>query len=62
MRSFGRFFRVIDRDGNRKLDKEEFYVGLKEHKVKITQKEAIILLEYLDTNRDGMVDYDEFLV
>ena len=36
MRSFGRFFRVIDLDGGRKLDTEEFYIGLKEHKVKIT--------------------------
>jgi hypothetical protein len=36
MRSFGRHFRILEIDGVRKLEKEEFYVGLKENKVKIS--------------------------
>ena len=28
----------------------------------VTKKEAEILLEYMDTNGDGVVDYNEFLV
>lgn len=62
IRSLGRAFRSIDSyDGNRKVDKEEFYVGLREFGVNITKKEAEVLLEYLDTNNDGYVNYDEFL-
>lgn len=49
-------------DGNRKVDKEEFYWGLKEYGVTITKREAEILLDFLDTNEDGFVNYDEFLV
>lgn len=49
-------------DGNRKIDKEEFYVGLKDLGVTISKKEAEALLEHLDTNDDGFVNYDEFLI
>ena len=28
----------------------------------VSKKEAEILLNYLDTNKDGVVSYDEFLV
>ena len=49
-------------DGNRKIDKEEFYIGLKDLGVTISKKEAESLLDYLDTNDDGFVNYDEFLI
>jgi Ca2+-binding EF-hand superfamily protein len=55
-------FYNFDFDGNRKIDKQEFYTGLKEYNVAITKREAEILLEYLDTNEDGFVNFDEFLV
>lgn len=55
-------FYNFDFDGNRKIDKQEFYTGLKEYGVAITKREAEILLEYLDTNEDGFVNFDEFLV
>ncbi len=48
-------------DGNRKIDKEEFYWGLKDQGVNITKREAEALLAYLDTDEDGFVNYDEFL-
>ena len=58
----GRVFKIMDSaDGNRKIDKEEFYVGLKDWGVTITIKEADLLLDYLDTDDDGYVNYDEFL-
>ena len=49
-------------DGNRKVDKEEFYWGLKDFGVNFTKREAMILLDYLDTDDDGYVNYNEFLV
>ena len=62
MRGLGRAFKIIDLgNGDRKIDKEEFYFGLKDQGVTITKKEAEALLEYLDTNDDGYVNYDEFL-
>lgn len=63
IRGMGRAFRIVDNiDGNRKIDKEEFYVGLKDWGVTITKREAEALLDYLDTGDDGFVNYDEFLV
>ena len=59
----GRAFRTIDSvDGNRKLDKQEFYWGLKDLGADVSKREAEMLLDYLDTDQDGFVNYDEFLV
>lgn len=62
IRSLGKIFKTLDANGDRKVDKEEFYSGLKEFGVNITKKEAEVLLDFLDTNEDGFVNYDEFLV
>ncbi len=64
VRGMGRIFRRFDSaDGDRRIDREEFYVGLKELGVtNISNKEAEILMDYLDKNQDGTIDYDEFLV
>lgn len=61
IRSMGRTFRTFDDNGDRKLDKQEFYWGLKEMGADISKQEAYELLEQLDTNKDGVVSYDEFL-
>lgn len=54
MRGMGRFFKIMDcENGDRKINKEEFYVGIKDLGVAITKKEAEALLTYLDTNDDG---------
>ena len=58
----GRAFKNIDSyNGDRKVEKEEFYQGLRDYGVSISKKEAEVLLNYLDTNKDGFVSYDEFL-
>ncbi len=49
-------------DGNRKLDKGEFLVGLREIGIQITEQEVIALMKVLDKNGDGNIDFDEFLV
>jgi hypothetical protein len=58
----GRVFKIMDDGGNRMLDKQEFYWGIKDMGVNITKREAEILIDFLDTNQDGQLNYDEFLV
>ena len=57
----GRSFRIMDDNGDRKIDKQEFYWGLKDLGAEVTKREAVLLLDYLDLNKDGVVSYDEFL-
>jgi len=43
IRSLGRIFRQMDSyDGNNKIDKDEFLIGLKENGVNITKQEAYV--------------------
>ncbi|CAI2381706.1 unnamed protein product [Moneuplotes crassus] len=59
----GRTFRALDSyDGNKKVDKEEFVVGLRENGVDLTQDEADALMGHFDIDGDGHVCFDEFLV
>ena len=63
IRGLGRTFRNFDSfDGNHKIDKEEFYSGLCEIQVQVTKAEAMKLMELFDTDGDGYVNFDEFLV
>ena len=55
-------FKIMDDNGDRKIDKQEFYWGLQDLGASVSKNEAALLLEYLDTNQDGVVSYDEFLV
>ena len=61
--ALGRTFRALDSyDGNRKVDAEEFLVGLRENGVEITKAESTKLLAYFDTDGDKCINIDEFLV
>jgi Ca2+-binding EF-hand superfamily protein len=63
IRGLGRAFRTLDSmDGNRKIDKEEFYWGIKDQGIEVTKKEAEIILDFFDTDDDGFVNFDEFLI
>lgn len=53
---------MIDHDNNRLIDKQELYWGLRDLGCQITKREASLLLDYLDTSKDGLVDFQEFLV
>ena len=52
----------MDDNGDRKIDKQEFYYGLQDLGAGVTKREADLLLTLLDINQDGSVNYDEFLV
>jgi Ca2+-binding EF-hand superfamily protein len=62
IRSIGASFKILDDNRDRKIDKQELYWGLKDLGCNISKREAGILLEILDTNQDGFVNYDEFLI
>jgi len=62
LRSLGATFKIMDANGDRKIDKQEFYWGLKDLGCSLSKKEAGILLEALDTNADGFVNFEEFQV
>ena len=49
-------------DGNHQIDAEEFYSGLCEIQVQVTRAEANALMALFDTDGDGHVNFDEFLV
>jgi Ca2+-binding EF-hand superfamily protein len=55
------FKNILVHNGVRKLDKQEFYFGLKDYGVGITKREAEVLLDYFDTEEDGFVNLDAFL-
>ena len=57
----GRSFRIFDDNGDRKIDMQEFYWGLKDLGAQISKREAATLLDHLDLNKDGVVSFDEFL-
>ena len=61
IRSLGRNFKIFDNNGDRKIDRVEFYQGLQDMGANITKREAECLLSALDTNQDGVVDFNEFL-
>ena len=63
IRGLGRTFRNFDSfDGNHKIDAEEFYSGLCEIQIRVTRDEARALMGLFDTDGDGHVNFDEFLV
>jgi Ca2+-binding EF-hand superfamily protein len=50
VRGIGKSFSIIDVNGDRKIDKLEFYQGLQDLGANITKQEGQVLLEALDTN------------
>lgn len=52
----------IDRDFDRRLDKNEFYQGAKKLGLKLTRKQANAEFAEMDTNDGGVVLFDEFCV
>mmetsp|Transcript_30016 Transcript_30016/g.39870 ORF Transcript_30016/g.39870 Transcript_30016/m.39870 type:complete len:195 (+) Transcript_30016:71-655(+) len=63
IRGLGRTFRNFDSfDGNKQIDREEFWSGLCEIQIRISRAEADSLMQLFDLNGDGYVNFDEFLV
>ena len=59
--SLGRVFNTYDSAGCRRVDAQEFFVGINDCGVSLSKEETQQLLAILDTNGDGNVNYDMFL-
>ncbi|CAH8870619.1 unnamed protein product [Trichobilharzia szidati] len=57
-----RQFRIIDDDGNKKLDFKEFSKGCRDFGVDLTKDEIKEIFDEIDTDQSGFIDFDEFLV
>lgn len=58
----GRAFRILDDDGNKKLNLEEFTKGLHEAGLDVPDEEIQEIFNKFDTDNDGNVSVDEFIV
>ncbi|XP_053392658.1 leucine-rich repeat-containing protein 74B-like [Mercenaria mercenaria] len=55
-------FKDFDKDGSDTITKEEFIRGLELAGVEITKSEIIQIIDQLDINGDGMIDYYELVI
>jgi len=62
IKEFGRMFRIIDDNGNRKLDFPEFLKGLNDFGVQVSKEDAVAIFKTLDRDESGQIDFDEFLI
>lgn len=52
----------MDEDGNKKLNLEEFTLGMRETGLEISDEEIQEIFNRFDTDNDGSVSVDEFIV
>lgn len=57
-----RLFKIIDDDGSRTLNQQEFAKACRDFKIGISEENIPILFSYFDSNRDGCLNIDEFLM
>eukprot|EP00347_Sterkiella_histriomuscorum_P017814 403347883 len=56
-----RVFKNIDDDGSKSLSLQEFQKAVREFKAEVAQEDVGTLFSAFDINRDGTIQYDEFL-
>lgn len=57
----GRIFRIMDDDGSKTLSKAEFEKACRDFKTDISSVDVGLLFNAFDINRDGVIQYDDFL-
>ncbi len=57
----GRVFRIMDDDGSKTLSRAEFEKACRDFKVEMSSVDIGTLFGAFDINRDGVIQYDEFL-
>ncbi|XP_071162438.1 leucine-rich repeat-containing protein 74A-like [Mytilus edulis] len=54
-------FKDFDKDGNSYISKDEFVMGIKRAGMQVSVRQIEVIMEKLDTNKDGCVDYAELI-
>ncbi|KRZ58134.1 Calcyphosin-like protein [Trichinella nativa] len=62
IKQFGRLFRIMDDNRDRKLNFVEFQKGICDFGAQLTKDEITALFNKFDTNNSGSIDFDEFLI
>jgi Ca2+-binding EF-hand superfamily protein len=57
-----KLFSIMDDDGSKTISQYEFGKACRDFKVGVSEENVPILFEAFDTNRDGTLNYDEFLM
>lgn len=61
IRGLARIFKAMDDNGNHQLDIDDFRWGLIDYGITVSKEEAYQILNYIDRDGNGTVDFDEFL-
>jgi len=56
-----RVFKIMDDDNSKSLDRYEFKKAIRDFKVEIPDDSIDLIFNAFDLNRDGTIDYDEFV-
>lgn len=62
IRGIARTFKLMDDNGNRQLEVDDFRWGLKDYGIDINQDEAAEIVTRFDKDKSGTLDFNEFLV
>ena len=57
----GRKFKILDDDGSKSLNLDEFKKGMRECELDLTAKEIDILFAHFDEDKSGSINFEEFL-
>jgi len=61
IRGIARIFKAMDNNGNHLLDVDDFRWGLRDYGIIISKEESSQILDHFDRDRNGQVDFNEFL-
>ncbi|CAL8081582.1 unnamed protein product [Calicophoron daubneyi] len=61
IRDFGRQFKIMDDDGNRRLSFEEFFKGCRDFHVELEKADIQDIFNEIDKDHSGSIDFEEFL-
>ena len=61
IQGLGRHFRILDDNSDNGISDREFSKALREYGFNISEEDANLLLQLYDKNKDGKIDYEEFL-
>lgn len=61
VRKLAHIYKEMDQNGDHKLDPDDFRWGLLDYGIAISKEETELFLEACDKNKDGLIDFTEFL-